>query len=422
MLTEPYGKKHYDTVSISGHMRILIIADCYPPSVLSGSKMMHELAREFHRIGHKVTVVMPDRNLSSSKDVSEEDGITVVKVKSGRIKNVNKAIRAVNEMRLNEIVWGNCKRHFIDNPCDYIIFYSPTIFWGKLIHKLKRLWQCKAYMIQRDIFPQWALDVGLLKKNLIYYFFKYIEKIQYDAADIIGIESPGYRSYYIKNGIDKKCKIEVLYNWMSLSQTELPFNNIRKKLKLEDKTVFFYGGNIGIAQELENIIELAEKLSCRSDIYFLLVGNGSESKKLKTTIRSRSLNNISILPGVPQEEYMSMLSEFDIGIISLNRNLKGHNYPGKMLGYMFFSKPIMASVNSENDLISFLENSETGLTSKSGDLELLVENAIQFADNAKLRKSMGLNSKRTLNDQFNVTCATEKILSHFNETQHNHSF
>lgn len=393
-------------------MTILLIVDCYLPCTKSSAKLMHDLAIEFHRQGHKVIVAAPDDTLTVPSRVTVKEAVTVLRVRTGRIKGATKLIRAINELRLSSTIWKTGKGFFQANPSDLIVFYSPSIFFGRLVQKLKKLWGCKTYLILRDIFPQWAIDVGVLKDGPICRFFRSKERLQYDVADVIGVECPANLRYFEKNGLKAKHNVEVLYNWTTLNEKKVVCRNDRERLGLKDKVVFFYGGNIGIAQDVDNIVRLAAEVRNHPEIYFLLVGSGSEVPHLRANIQEWGLSNISIHPPVAQDHYLGMLSQFDVGLISLKHDLKTHNFPGKMLGYMYCSMPILAGINPGNDLNQLLEESQAGFVCMSGEDELFRTYALQLAEDADLRRRMGQNARTVLEKNFCVTSAASQILSH----------
>jgi hypothetical protein len=107
-----------------------------------------------------------------------------------------------------------------------------------------------------------------------------------------------------------------------------------------------------------------------------------------------------------------MLSQFDIGLISLDRQLKTHNFPGKMLGYMYFSMPILACINPGNDLKQILEESNAGFICLAGEHSVFCNYAKQLAADADLRKKMGNNARAVLEKTFSVSRIVSQILSH----------
>lgn len=202
-------------------MRILLIVDCYLPNTKSSAKMMHDLAIELHHRGHNVIVTAPDNTLTEPIQLNVGGGVTVLRIRTGRIKGVNKAIRSINESRLSSIIWKRAERFFRENPCHMIVFYSPSIFFGPLVQKLKSLWNCKTYLVLRDIFPQWAVDIGLLKKGPICWFFRQKEKQQYKAADVIAVQSPANIQYFSQPGLQGRYNLEVLYNWTAINNEKI---------------------------------------------------------------------------------------------------------------------------------------------------------------------------------------------------------
>jgi glycosyltransferase involved in cell wall biosynthesis len=396
-------------------LRILILVDCYYPSTKSSAKLIHDLAVELYRQGHQAIVLTPNETIPSRIRTTAEDGVLVVRVKSGQIKGVNKLQRAVNEARLSGNLWRRAQDFLRETPCDLILFYSPTIFFGPLVRKLKQLWNCPAYLILRDIFPEWAVDAGVLRKGVVYNFFHSAALEQYEAADVIAVQSPANRKYFVHGFPQKESRLKVLFNWTALHEIHLPRTDYRARLGLESKIVFLYGGNIGVAQDMDNLIRLATRLSSRSDIHFLLVGDGSEVRRLKKFIDVNRLWNIQILPSVAQSEYLSMVSEFDLGLITLDARLTSHNYHGKLLSYLYWGKPVLASVNPGNDLLGLLRESGAGFCFLNGDDENLVSAALRLADDSNLRSDVGKNARKLLENTFSVEVAAEHIMEHLRD-------
>ncbi len=347
-------------------MRILLLVDCYFPHSKSSATQMHDMALEFRRRDHDVVVLTPSERISENVEVAWEDGVQVIRVKTRKIKGALKVFRALEEARLSSVVWRRAKQFLLGNPVDLIVFYSPTIFWGDLVKRLKSLWGCPSYLILRDIFPAWAVDAGLLRKGLIYWFFRRREINQYDAADRIAVQSPANLEYFTTEFPDRCFPLEVLYN-------------------------------------------CAVRLSGQNHIRFLLVGEGSEVPRLKTLLAEKRLDNIQILPTVNPREYLAMLSEFDVGLLSLDRRLKTHNLPGKLLGYMYWGRPTLASINPGNDLFEILHNYQAGFCFLNGDDDSFCAAALKLANSPELRARMGSNSRKLLEQLFSVDAAVGQI-------------
>jgi glycosyltransferase involved in cell wall biosynthesis len=394
-------------------MQILILVVYYLPNFESTAKLIHDLGVEFRRQGHEVTILTPSDAISSAFQVSIEEDLRIARVKTGKLKGSARLLRAVREARLSATMWRKSKHFLSSIHADLIIFYSPAIFFGALVRRLKARWGCPAYMILRDIFPQWAVDAGILRKGLVWRYFRKREIEQYEVADLIGVESQANLGYFARNFPDRRYPLCVLYNWTSLDRRDLPSTGYRERLGLQDKVIFLYGGNLGVVQDLDNILRLSARLIPHRQIHFVLVGDGSEAARLKQIITARDLFNIQILPAVPEHEYMSMLSQADVGLISLDRRLKTHNLPGKLLGYMYCGKPVLASINAGNDLFEILEKYRAGFCLTNGDDDGLFAAALKLANDPEIRTRMGKNSREVLERLFSVEAAARQILNRF---------
>jgi O26-antigen biosynthesis N-acetyl-L-fucosamine transferase len=396
-------------------LRILILVDCYYPSPKSSAKLVHDLGIELHRRGNQVFVLTPSELVSESFTISIEDNLVIGRAKVGKFKSANRALRALQEIQLSRNLWSRAKDFLCENRCDLILFYSPSIFFGPLVTKLKSLWDCPAYLILRDIFPEWAVDAGILRMGLVYRFFRKMEALQYQTADLIAVQSPSNLEYFGRAFPGKQFHLKVLYNWTALHETNLPRTNWRAEAGLENKFVFVYGGNIGVAQDMDNLLRLAAGVAQREDLHFLLLGSGSEVARLKNNIIARGLRNIQVLPAVSQDEYLSIISECNAGLISLDARLKTHNIPGKLLSYLYWGLPVLASVNPGNDLFDLLNANRAGFCFVNGDHGNLVTAAQQLADNPGLRSEMGRNGRRLLEQTFSVLVAADQILVHLQD-------
>ena len=235
---------------------------------------------------------------------------------------------------------------------------------------------------------------------------------QYAAADVIGVESFGNLPYFEREPHRFNRRVEVLYNWLDAKEQPRSTYGWREKLGLEGKIVFFYGGNIGVAQDLDNIVRLAAGLRAQEEAFFLIMGSGTEVSRINTLIENQDLHNIRIMPPIPQQEYMECLSEFDVGLISLNRGLKSHNFTGKMLGYVLCGKPILASMNPGNDLTELLHRTDAGIACTNGEDDKLLAAAMLLATRPEIRQRMARNARRLCDTTFSVRAIAKQILAH----------
>lgn len=376
--------------------------------------MMHELALEFKENGHQITVLSPDPEQKTILLSRELDGVKVLSFRCGKIKNTWKTRRAINETMLPWQAWQASRKYLLTHSFDGIVYYSPTIFWGNLVKKLKRVWKCPTYLVLRDVFPQWAVDNGILSnKSPAYWYFKAFEKVNYASADTIGVMSPSNLEYFKRTQKDVS-RFEVLYNWTKTTKNSIALGEYRKELNLENKVVLFYGGNIGHAQKMIYLIDLAKKCITMPNVHFLFVGKGDEVELLLEQKNKFNLLNITYINPVDQETYFDMLGEFDIGIFSLHPGHTTHNFPGKLLGYMSQCKPILGCVNPGNDLKEIVNRANAGIIVNSGDDEALFYAAKELIESEEIRVKMGQNGFRLLREKFSTERARLQITSAIN--------
>jgi len=399
-------------------MRIALLVDEYLPSgTRVHSKMIHELALQFQKIGHQSIVITPGSPYQESKLIVEYvDGIEVWRFKSGYTRGVGMFKRALNEWLLSLRAWEAIKTKVKENNFDLCINYTPSIFFGPLAKRFKYQ-GTYVYLVLRDIFPQWIIDQGLIKENSIpAYFFRYYERLNYKTADCIGVQSKANLDFF-KDKFPIFTNVKILHNWASAAA--LPVKDRDKKvipqLKITDKVVFFYGGNIGYAQDMQNIIRLARNLKTIENAHFLIIGQGDEFNLINDLKSDWGLDNITIMPSISQSEYKRIVSVIDVGLFSLSNNHSAHNFPGKLLGYMVESKPILGSVNPGNDLLEIINNSSAGFAFVNGEDKMLADAAVKLVSDNEFRIQAGLKARELLLKEFSLESAVDVILSELKE-------
>ena len=204
--------------------------------------------------------------------------------------------------------------------------------------------------------------------------------------------------------------LEVLRNWAKLHTVEKG-SHYRNILGLEDKIIYFYGGNIGHAQDMANLMRLAKNMQSYENAHFLFVGQGDEVHLIQSLAEQWQLNNFTFLSSISQIEFKKLLSEVDIGLFSLAKNHSAHNFPGKLLGYMVQSLPILGSVNNDNDLMSIINKSHAGFIHVNGNDDELLRSAISLYEDKELRYTLGKNASTLLLKEFDVSSAAKCILN-----------
>jgi glycosyltransferase involved in cell wall biosynthesis len=323
--------------------------------------------------------MLPSADIKKAWQLEDFAGVKVLRLRGPKIKSVTYTRRAFAELLMPFFMWFNFRKSPLNSDqWDGVVWYSPSIFHGPFVKAIKQTSRCKSYLIIRDIFPQWAADMGLMsKRGLIYSFFNAVATYQYSIADTIGVQSPGNLQYFKKWANHKNRQLEVLQNWIRdsrISQCSIDLS----KTTLAGRKTFVYAGNMGIAQGVSIFIDLAELLIKRLDIGFLFVGRGDDAIKIKDRIRMRGLSNALFYDEIHPDEIPGLFAQCAVGLVALDPKHKSHNIPGKFLTYMQAGLPVLARINACNDLVKVIQESNVGRVMAAGDQESLRTLALEL--------------------------------------------
>ena len=362
-------------------MRIALIADTFPPLRTSGAVQLRDLAREFARQGHTLTVLLPAAGLSTPWALEDFGGVQVLRLRAPKTKDINYVSRTVNEFLMPFAMLRNLRLSpLAQERWDGVVWYAPSIFLGPMASALKKASGCKGYLIIRDIFPEWAVDMGLMGRGLPYKFFNAVANYQYAVADVIGVQTPGNLAYFAGR---PNSRIEVLQNWLADAPAAGCSIEIAKT-PLARRKVFVYAGNMGVAQGMGILLDLAEKLLHRTDVGFLFVGRGSDAKKLAADAQARGLQNVLFQDEIHPDEIPGLYAQCQVGLVALDPRHKSHNIPGKFLTYMQSGLPVLANINAGNDLAKIIRQENVGSVSEDGSADALAQLALGLIDSLEV--------------------------------------
>lgn len=293
---------------------------------------------------------------------------------------------------------------------DGVVWYSPTIFLGPLVAWLKRRHRCRSYLILRDLFPDWAVDAGVLRRGgLAHRLLKSVERFQYRQADVIGVQTPANMPIVAADA-PVGASLEVLHNWLDMPAAALSAEDHPALVAFRDRKIFVYAGNMGVAQDLGAFVDLAYALRHRPDIGFLLIGRGSEKARLASEVAGLRLDNIRVEDQVPQDELSCLLSQCHAGIVALHPAHGTHNIPSKLLTYLQAGLPVLARVNPGNDLHDLVQAEGIGASVAGDSLEALVEAAEGLAADSAEGREMGRRGRALSERLFSPAAAAAQII------------
>lgn len=379
---------------------------------------MNDLATELLLQGHEPVVIVPNDSLKKPWVREHFNNIPVYRLAASKTINIGYIRRAINEIIMPfTMLYGLRKSDFPVRSLDAVVWYSPSIFFGPLVQALKHSSKCPSYLILRDIFPEWTLDLGLMKKGPIYYLFKLIAQYQYSVADNIGVQSSSNLQYLSKWAKKPKNNLEVLNNWLSDSPNVGSSINI-DETKLAGRKIFVYIGNMGIAQGMDILIDLATKLSTREDIGFIFVGRGTEVIRLKNIIIKNSLDNVLFYDEIDSREIAGLLSMCHVGMLALDPRHTTHNIPGKFLAYIQSGLPVLARINVETDLKKLIENERVGVVYEGNNIDEFVSQAEKLVYDDPTLKLMSKRGQALSEKMFSSSMAVTQIVSALNKMKY----
>lgn len=392
-------------------MRIALIADAFPPMRTSAAVQLRDLSLEMVKQGYQPMVMIPSHELTQPWLLEDFQGVQVLRLKAPKTKDINYVRRTIGEFLMPFVMLRNLRKSpFADVKWDGVVWYSPTIFLGPFANALRKMGCAHSYLILRDIFPEWAVNMGLMGRGLPYRFFKTIENFQYSVADVIGVQTPANVAYFDLWESQGNGRVEVLQNWLadapnvgcSISVDTTP---------LAGRTIFVYAGNMGVAQGMNILLDLAERLLERKDVGFLFVGRGSAALRLREDAVKRGLSNVVFFDEIDPTEIPSLYAQCHVGIVALDPRHKTHNIPGKFLSYMQSGMPVLASINPGNDLEQIILREGVGRVCTDQSVDTLCRLAIELVDEVALKNKFSAQCREIFTKLFSPEAAVKQIIS-----------
>ncbi|WP_431810298.1 glycosyltransferase family 4 protein [Lysinibacillus capsici] len=381
-----------------------------------------DLMKEFVDNNHNVYIISPiEKRKNVATKIIKKDNYQILKLQIGNVQKTNMVEKGISTLLLeNEFVKG-IKQYFSKVKFDLVIYSTPPITLRKAVDFVKRRDNAVSYLLLKDIFPQNAVDLGIITKKgfkkLIYSYFRYKEINLYKISDYIGCMSQANVEFITKNNksiIENKV-IEICPNTITPSPPiKNDKNRIRKKYKIPtNKTVFIYGGNLGKPQGIDFLIDCINANKNNEKVYFVIVGSGTEYQKLRDFLNINKLTNIKLISQLPKTEYELLASSCDVGLIFLDYRFSIPNFPSRILSYMQASMPILAATDTSTDMGKIIEEGNFGFWCYSKDVNSFTEK-IELLCDKEIVTSMGINSRLFLEKNYTSKHSYEIIMKHFN--------
>lgn len=393
-------------------------------SSLSQRNINTDLLREFIKNGHEVYAVSPiERKNGREMHIVKENHASILKLCIGNIQKTNIIEKGLSTLTVEGRMVKGIRQYFGNVKFDIVIYNTPPVTFCRAVEYVKKRDRAKSYLLLKDIFPQNAVDIGLLKKGgiqgALYHYFRNKEKKLYEVSDYIGCMSEANVEYVLKNNSEVQAsKIEVCPN--SIEATSRSSNDeekvsIRKKYQIPpDKTVFVYGGNLGKPQGIPFLIECLRSQEGNPNSFFLIAGNGTEYIKLKEYVDSTHPSHVKLMQSLPKEDYDNIVSACDVGMIFLDYRFTIPNFPSRILTYMDCGLPVLAVTDANTDIGKIVEKEKFGYWCESQDLGGFTRSINRFF-NRDERKKMGEIGHQYLLKHYTVEKSYKIIMDHFRQ-------
>ena len=381
-----------------------------------------DLLRCFRDHGHEIYTITPyEKKTGKKTELVHEKGSHILYVETGNVTGANNLIsKGLAQMSLEPTYIKAIKQYFSDVKFDLVMYSMPPITFCKAVEFVKMRDGAKSYLLLKDIFPQNAVDLGMMTKNgikgLIYKYFRRKEKKLYALSDYIGCMSEANVKYVLGcNPEVNPKKVEVCPNSIEVinkSVDEKTRKQIREKYGIPiDKKVFIYGGNLGKPQGIPFLIECLRKVQNIEGTYFLIVGSGNEYGKLQSFIAQEKPANVKLLSLIPKEDYDSMVGACDVGLIFLDHRFTIPNFPSRLLAYMQARLPVLVCTDPNTDIGKTVVDGGFGWWCESNDPEGFckkIKDILQEDLNTK-----GLSGFIKLLDNYSTETSYKIIDKHF---------
>lgn len=391
-------------------MNVLLLSVAFPDLERSAN-LYGDLAVELAARGHSMHVAtLLERKHGRDTRLEAQRGINVLRVASGDLFDVGFVRKGLTMLALEGDFRRAMRQAWPSVRFDLVLYPTPPITFVGLVEELKREQGCATYLILRDIFPQNAVDVGVMRKGLAYHYFRRVERSLYAVSDRIGCMSPANVDWMVRDGVPRD-RLELLPNWRRIREPPAGGRDLRREWGIGDRFLAVFGGVLGVAQELEFLLELAATCRDRTDVAFVVVGEGNQKAALQQKAARLGLDNLLIQDRVGSDDFARLLRQADVGLVNLSRRFTIPNYPSKVLDYFEARLPVLASLDRATDFGAMLDRSGGGLWSVTGDLPAYRRNLDRLVADPSLRREMGASGRAYLEEHFSVEGAVDAILS-----------
>lgn len=379
-------------------MRLLILTQYFPPEMGAPQARLSELGEQLVDLGWEVDCLTAFPNYPTGQVLPGYNSRRSVVESVGRIRTARVPLTPAKSgfvRRLHcyfSFVWSASRLGpgLLQKP-DLLFVESPPLFIGFAAKRLSRHWRCPYVFNVSDLWPESAVRMGVIKEGLVsrsiekleLNFYRHAAAVTGQSSEIIDSvrrRSPATKTEVITNGVDPT---RFGKQWADDSAREL--------FGQEPGPVFIYAGLLGLAQGLDQILDLAKSIPAGVPGRFVLVGDGPVKEHLVRRIAKEGISRVRLAPAVTRERVPALLAMADAAVISLGMKLPGA-VPSKIYEAMASGLPIL--LIAEGEAVARVHAANCGLTVSPGDASSLREAFLKLAGDSSLRQAMSVEGRR----------------------------
>ena len=397
-------------------MHILLIHQAFTALDEAGGTRHHELARYLAAHGHRVTVIASPVSYLTGKArykhiawvERQQDGelITILRTYTYPALHrsfVHRVFSFLSFMFSSFIIGLRVKK------VDLVWGTSPPIFQGITAWALARFKRAPFLFEVRDLWPAFAIAVGVLRQPLLIRLSEWLESFLYRQANMVMVNSPGFIEHV---GVRGARRVELVPNGTdtSMFNPEEDGEKFRHTHKLVGKFIALYAGAHGMSNDLGVILEAANLLRERKDISFVLLGDGKEKPALEAKAIELNLETVRFIPPIPKIEMPSALAAADACIAILKPiEMYKTTYPNKVFDYMAAGRPVVLAIDGV--IRQVIEQARGGIPVQPGDPVALADAVRTLADNPSMGREMGRQARTYVETQFNRARLADQLMT-----------
>ena len=388
-------------------MNALLIHQIFNSPNDPGGTRHFELGRHLVSAGHRFSIVASDVTYLSGKPthrrrrlVTEEniEGLRVLRAYTYAALHKSFRSRVVSFLSfMVTAVWAGLRA----GKVDLVIGTTPPIFQAFSAWIVALLRRTPFLLEVRDLWPAFAIQMGILKNPWLIRLSQWLEKFLYARATHILVNSPAYRDYLLAKGLAPE-KVSLICNGVDPDMFDpgAKGERIRNELDLGSKFVVTYAGALGAANDIPTILRAAKAVASHNDIIFLFVGDGKERANLEAQAASLDLPNVRFIGARPKAEMREILAASDACIATLlNIPMFTTTYPNKVFDYMAAGRPTILGIDGV--IRKVVEGGHGGIFVPPGDDLALSRAVLQLSGNVEQAREMGRTAREYVCKHFN---------------------